>query len=94
MPNKISFQDTHVYQGCTALLDFVPSPNHPFLSVTIEFNDGILTRAEVEALSSEELILSVDSYTTLSGTFITAKNWQLTYDAKAEYWNVKAKLNI
>ncbi|GGC17825.1 hypothetical protein GCM10011386_07210 [Parapedobacter defluvii] len=90
--NRISFQDTHVYPGCMAILFFAIAPNHTTVSALAEFSDGAVADAEVEPVNSEELVVRIDCYTTASGTHIPKKTWRIRYDNTQDIWKAVAKM--
>jgi len=90
--NTISFHDTHVYPGCTAIIFFKIVPNGTVMPVTAEFSDGSIATAEVEQSGPEEILIHIDAYTTERGTRIPAKNWRLRYDNETDIWKVAAKI--
>lgn len=90
--NRITFHDTHVYPGCLATFHFRVTPGSPLLAAIAEFSDGAATDAEVEPLSSGEVVIRVEGYTTTRKTSIPGKAWRLTHDQARDIWKVRAKI--
>lgn len=90
--NRINFQDTHLYPGCLAIFFFHIVPNNTVVAAVAEFSDGGYTNAEVEQISTEEVIVHIDSHTTARGTDIPRKTWRLRYNKKQEVWKVVEKM--
>lgn len=91
--NRINFQDTHVYPGCLALFSFKVAPNNTTMVATAEFSDGTVADAEVEQVSTGEVIVRIDGYTTTRGTNIPQKTWRLKHDHKQNIWKVDQKVS-
>ncbi|MBX2951140.1 MAG: hypothetical protein KF870_01465 [Leadbetterella sp.] len=90
--NRITFHDTHVYPGCLANFHFGVNPGSHLLSALAEFSDGASAEAEVEPLSSGEVIIRVEGYTTTRKTPIPGKAWRLTHDKTRDLWKVTGKI--
>ncbi|MGC4235124.1 MAG: hypothetical protein QM594_19295 [Niabella sp.] len=90
--NRISFHDTHVYPGCTAIIFFKIIPNSTVMPVTAEFSDGSIAVAEVEQLGPEEILIHIDTYITERGTRISEKSWRLRYQNEPDLWKVAARM--
>lgn len=90
--NKINFLDSHIYKGCPAVLSFKVMSGKNFFLALAEFNDGSVTDAEVEQINPEELIISIDRYTTKRRTDIPDKNWRMKYNRSEEIWKVTERL--
>ncbi|WP_300601903.1 hypothetical protein [Niabella sp.] len=68
--NRISFPDTHVYPGCTAIFFFKLVSGGITGPVTAEFSDGSIAVAEAEQIDAGEAVVRIDAYTTEHGTRI------------------------
>ncbi|MBX2924396.1 MAG: hypothetical protein KF746_19495 [Chitinophagaceae bacterium] len=90
--NTISFHDSHVYPGCSAIILFSIVPNGTTVPATAEFSDGSIATAEVEQVSQVEVLVHISAYTTARGTGIPPKSWQLRYDNATDLWKVVAKM--
>lgn len=90
--NTISFRDSHVYPGCSAIILFKIVPNGTTVPATVDFSDGSTATAEVEQVNPGEVFVRVDAYKTARGTRISEKTWRLRYDNVQELWKVAAKM--
>lgn len=90
--NRISFHDTHVYPGCSAIIFFKIVPDGTTVPIIAEFSDGSIATAEVEQVSSNEVFVRIDAYTTVRGTRIPEKAWGLRYDNAPDLWKVVARM--
>ncbi|MFT4094259.1 MAG: hypothetical protein QM640_11525 [Niabella sp.] len=90
--NKISFHDTHVYPGCSAIIFFKIASDGTIVPVTAEFSDGSIAVAEIEQTRSDGVLVHVEAYTTARGTCIPEKTWRLRYDNELDLWKVIAKM--
>lgn len=91
--NRIDFHDTHVYPGCLATFSFGITPKISFMSVVAEFSYGAYANAEVEQVTTGEVIVHIDSYTTVHGTNIPEKTWRLVYNDSQEIWKIVEKMD-
>lgn len=90
--NKISFHDTHVYLGCSAITFFKIVPNGTTVPVIAEFSDGSSATAEVEQVNADDAFVRIDAYITARGTRIPGKTWRLRYDNAPDLWKVAARM--
>lgn len=90
--NRISIPDTHVYPGCLAVFHFRVIPGISPVPALAGFSDGITACAEVEPLSTEEVIVRIEGYTTARNTRIAEKTWRLAYQSDTDLWKVVAKM--
>ena len=90
--NNISFHDTHVYPGCLATVaEKIVSPGTTVPAIA-EFSDGSMATAVVEPLTTDEMILHIDAYSTARHTRIPAKAWRARYDDDEDIWKVVARV--
>lgn len=90
--NRISFHDTHVYPGCTAIIFFRIAQDGTTMPAVAEFTDGVTVMTEVERVSPDEVLVRIDAYTTARGTRIPEKTWRLKYEDVPDLWKVAAKI--
>lgn len=90
--NRISFHDTHVYPGCSAVVFFKIASDGTTMPVSVEFSDGSIATAEVEQVRPDEMLIRIDAYTTERGTRIPEKTWRLRYDKGWDLWKVAARM--
>ncbi|MFT3750232.1 MAG: hypothetical protein QM768_18085 [Agriterribacter sp.] len=86
--NRISFHDTHVYPGCSAIIFFRIASDGTTVPVSVEFSDGSNATAEVEQVYPDEMLIRIDAYATARGTSIPGKTWRLRYDKSLDLWKV------
>lgn len=90
--NRISFHDTHVYPGCSAIIFFRIVPNGTTVQAIAEFSDGSIAAAEIEQVKPDEVFARVDAYRTARRTHIPEKAWRLRYDSAHDLWKVVARM--
>ncbi len=90
--HRISFHDTHIYPGCTAIIFFKIVPDGSAIPVFAEFSDGSITTAAIEQVKQDEILIRVDAYTTGHGTHIGKKVWRLRYNIDLDLWKVVSRM--
>ncbi len=90
--NRISFHDTHVYPGCSAIIFFRIVPDGSTVQAIAEFSDGSIAAAEVGQVNPDEIFVRIDAYKTARDTRISEKAWRLTYDDARDLWKVAARM--
>ncbi|WP_353145349.1 hypothetical protein [Chryseobacterium sp.] len=88
---SIIFENSHIYVGCLATLNFRPMEDSTYPEVPLDFSDGSSSSGDIEVIQSDEIMLNVDAYSTAAGTFIVAKSWRLAIIEKPNLWKVIAR---
>lgn len=90
--NSISFHDTHVYAGCLATIsEKIASPGTAVPAIA-EFSDGSMATAVVEPLTTGEIIIHIDAYSTAHRTCIPPKAWRVRYTHDQDIWKVVVRV--
>ncbi|MDN4011526.1 hypothetical protein QX233_03525 [Chryseobacterium gambrini] len=91
---SINFDNSHIYVGSLGRFNFRPSVDAVYLDVSIYFNDGSLSTANIEVINEDQIVLYVAFYSTAAGTLITDKVWVLESVEKSDVWKVTGKYNV
>ncbi|MDS7594395.1 hypothetical protein [Agrobacterium tumefaciens] len=82
----ITMMDSHAYPGCLVSTDrdIAAGPTH------VQFSDGIVAEASIDSIRNDQIIMTINSYTTSKGTAIAQKSWILV-SLGPDRWRIKQR---